>query len=120
MRVLLVSLIAAFSLFLSTSAVYAGGGLIGFTVSSPHDGAYFASPGEAFTVHFQVDQNLTEPCKQCPVTVVFENPQSGDIVNPLSDKTDDKGEISVKVSSGVAYIRYIHAVATLPNGTIYT
>lgn len=106
--------------FVFVSPVFAGGFGIDHFVQGPN-GASFASPGQAYTLTFGVHthtQNL-EPCKQCPTKIAFLNPQPGDIVNPVSDKTDDNGEITVKVSSQVPYIRYVEAVATLPDRTVY-
>lgn len=112
--------------FLFTPLTFAGGGLIEpINIQGPN-GASFANPGEAYTLTFRVDLNNDSGsyspsnwCKQCPAKIVFLNPQDGDKVNPLSDKTDDNGEITAKVSSGVPLVRYAHAIVTLPDGTVY-
>lgn len=118
-------------LFLLTSLffvppVFAGGGLIEIVNTQGPNGGLFAKPGEAYILTFRVHLRNANPynssinwCKQCPAKIVFLNPQGGDIVNPLSDKTDDNGEIIAKMSSSAPYVRYAYAIATLPDGTVY-
>ena len=125
MKKILLGLLSIFSLAL-INPVFAGGGLIEpISIAGPNGQAY-ASVGQAYILTFRVSKYDGEPynssvsyCKQCPAKIVFFDPQNGDIINPLSDKTDDNGEISVKLASGVPYIRYAHAVVTLPSGEVY-
>ncbi len=108
-----------------TPRILAGGGLVEpISIQSPN-GQGYASVGQAYTLSFRVHKssdNFDSPesyCKQCPARILFYDPQKGDILNPVSEKTDDNGIITAKLASGVPYIRYAKVVTTLPNGQDY-
>lgn len=121
------SVVVAGLFLLATFPVLAGGGLVEWLSVKPGGGGDFANPGDAYIVTARVNQDpsngfgtTNDWCKQCPVKIKFENPQNGDIVNPLSDKTDDNGQVEAKVASTQAAMRTIYLDVTMPNGVVYS
>ncbi len=104
--------------------VLAGGGLIELSAQSPNGDDYRARPGQSFTVKALVHVSSgntpydgpNNRCKQCPVTFKFQNQFDSDKVEPLSDKTDDNGEISARMTSNDMALRYVYVDAHLSNG----
>lgn len=115
------------SLFFSTTPVLAGGGLVEWTKLEAWNGESFVNPGEAYIVRARVNlsnQNYSDGninrCKQCPIKIKLEDPKPDDVFNPTSDKTDENGEVEVKVVSYEKAIRYVYAEVVMPEGNVYT
>lgn len=106
-------------IFSHTTKAFAGGGLIDFTVepTSP------VQPGEYYLITANVYTDVVggTPCKDCKVQFVFNAAQklSGGTIIPFAEKTDDKGHITAKVINTEVADRYIQAIATLPDNTLF-
>ncbi len=108
--------VAILALFLPNKA-FAGGGLVEWlqpTDSALLSASGFVNPGDMVTVHARVAS-----CKNCPVVIKFDNPQGDDVVDQSSNKTDDNGEVSARITSHQAVVRSIYAEVTLYDGSIY-
>lgn len=114
------SFMAIFFMLFGVNPVFAGGGLVEWTQIKAGNGGYFVYPGEAYIVTARVRLTNGNYCKQCPIRVRLKYPRENDIFNPTSDKTDDNGEVTVKIVSNVPEIRTVYAEVTLPDGTVYT
>lgn len=119
--------LSAILLFFSITPVLAGGGLVEWTKLEAWNGKSFVNPGEAYIVKARVHLSNQNPydstinlCKQCPIKIKLEDPKPEDVFNPTSDKTDDNGEVEVKVVSYEKAIRYVYAEVIMPDGNIYT
>lgn len=116
MRQFLIAFIIFLSLILPAKA-FAGGGLVEWlSPTGPNSlNAYgFVNPGDEVTIHARVAS-----CKNCPIKIKLEDPQSDDAVNQLSDKTDGQGEVYAKIISRKPAVRSIYVEVTLYDGSIY-
>lgn len=97
-KFLLVVFFVAVFLLLETKS-FAGGGNITLDVSPQT----FLNPGLAYTVTITdyINGPGSAPAKGVPLILQLENPQPSDVLNPTSDKTDDNGQIMVKVISNI-------------------
>lgn len=106
-----------FSVLLLPTKVFAGGGLVEWLVPtdpSKLSANGFVNPDDQVTVHARVAS-----CKECLIKIKFENSQSDDVVNQLSDKTDTNGDVYAKVTSHQATVRSMYAEVTLYDGSLY-
>lgn len=105
------------------SSVSAGGGLVSINVTS-YDGITITDlkPGLPYIVRptAYADDSYKKFCAGCPIKIKFENPQSSDIVNASSDKTDENGTMYAKVVSYISGPRIVYAEVVLPDGKTYT
>lgn len=105
------------------SSVSAGGGLVSINVTS-YDGITITDlkPGLPYIVRptAYADDSYKKFCAGCPIKIKFENPQSSDIVNASSEKTDENGTMYAKVVSYIPGPRMVYAEVVLPDGKTYT
>lgn len=113
-------------LFFGSSTVFAGGGLVSFTVSSSNDDynnyrLAYVQPGTQFVVRPLVyaDNSYSAFCQNCPIKIRLENPQENDYIAQSSNTTDSSGTMYAKVISNVSGIRYVYAEVTMPDGSLY-
>lgn len=104
-RKVISSLVIFFSLVLG-SPVFAGGGPVSFEVSPNGP----IRPGQEYIVRPTVSGSTPgSKCQKCTITIKFENPQSGDVINQSDSKTDDNGTMYAKVISQATGERIIYA-----------
>lgn len=106
----LVFIIAIIALYIPKT-VLAGGGPFQFSIEPV--GAI--NPGEQYVVHVTISDAYNKPCKNCPISIKFEQPQDSDYIAQSSDKTDENGKVYAKIISKVPGTRQIYAESNFPS-----